>query len=102
MLAGKVQYSATEKARQANIVASLKPGLLMLVVSGDFHEEDETPNGFLERGEHVTLIERYDGGAIVKAGTMEEVGRSMCWKVMTRWGILSKSESYIKQLWEPV
>lgn len=101
MLAGKVKYSDEEKARWAKVLESLKPGLMMRVLTGDYYDEDEAPSGFLDRNEHVVLIERFDGGAVVRAGTNEVVGRNMCWKVMTRWGVLEKSESYIKQLWTP-
>lgn len=102
MLAGKFKYPQEERDRWERVRSRLEPGLLMRVRTGDYHEDDTTPVGFLECNEHVVLIERFDGGPIVRAGTNEEVGRDMQWRVMTRWGVLNKSESYIKQLWEPV
>jgi hypothetical protein len=101
MLVGKVQHTVEEKERFARVRNSLRPGLLMRVRIGDFHEDDETPVGFLAHNDLVMLIERGDGGPVVDKDS-REVGRWMQWTVMTRWGILKKSESYIEQLWEPV
>lgn len=98
MLAGSYKLSDEEKRQRDELIKQFQPGLLLQMTTSDYHEDDETPPGFLEIGDFVLIIGVEHVKPLYEAKTKKLVGKYNEWKVMTRWGPLIKSDYYLASM----
>ncbi len=95
MLAGRPgKLTAKERYDREAKLAALRPGLLLRVGIAEYHEDDETPFGFMAMGDLIVLL-RFDAHEKF-SGVYHD------WLVMTHWGIINKSASYLATCCEEV
>ena len=95
MLAGIFKISSKEKLRREEMRQALRPGLLLEFINTDYHEEGETPPGFMVFGDWVKLIRIVGTRPIVDGKTREQVDSYNVWETETHWGRSERDEYYL-------
>lgn len=95
MLAGRFKIPKEEKLRQKELLSHLRIGIVLEFIKSDYHEDDRTPYGFMERGDVVTLNKVLDTRPIIEHGTGKQVDSYKVWEIESRYGTMIRDELYL-------
>jgi hypothetical protein len=96
MLAGRFKISEEEKSRQKEVLDQFRRGTVVEFIKSDYHEDEETPRGFMVCGDIATLERVVGTRPIVESDTRKQVGSYKVWEIDTqRYGILIRDELYL-------
>lgn len=73
----------------------LCPGLKLVFITSDYHEDDETSHGFHETGDEITLLFIVGIEPVIDSGTRQVVRYHDVWLFSGRWGLMEKDDYYL-------